>query len=352
MLKKDFSRSFNFFHFSVTSFKIILFEKKSIFSLHLFKRYMGRHSAYSVCGFAREDIVETIFSIGEKNKKELEEKIADYLKNNGIIQLLHRMIQNTKHTAEEQEEAMKNAVSIAGCEDTAFLQLQSNKNELSEIFREAIRKDQTYVVKFFIDKYGIEAIQDVVDNSQFDALQLNKCEFLEFLISNGANVKARNHDGMTLFHYAIYVPNLEGFTILLKHGFNVNETLDDGSSLLHLSVQLCSREITEFLLKKGLSIKQRNNSGKTPFAVAVEIRDEVSMEMMISMNADVNEKVKDGKTALHHAASHGDLHMTKLLFDNGAFTDVKDDFGKTPSDYATDTVSGFLKKHTRLSPST
>ena len=243
--------------------------------------------------------------------------------------------------------ALTKAVSIAGHGFAGFFQLHSNASELPAIFKEAVFRNHVNVVKFFIDKCGSAAIQNLIDQSQFDALEYNHGEFLEFLINNGANVEARNQEGMPLLYFAIRTSYLDGFKVLLNHGCDVKEPLDDGGSLLHLAVKFCSREIAQFLIDAGLSIKQRNNAGKTPFAIAVEIRDEICMEMMINMKADVNEKVKDGKTALHLEAARGDLYMTKLLFNNGAFTDIKDDFGKTPLDYATDTVSCFLKDHKR-----
>ncbi len=115
-------------------------------------------------------------------------------------------------------------------------------------------------------------IKDGYDRAPLDlAAQRMKLEIIKLLISNGADVNARNRDGWTTFH--------------------------------HLA----------FAERPGV----------------VEI-----IKLLISNGADIHIKDKWGKTALHLAANYGKIAMIRYLVSIGADIEVRDYGNKSPWDYA------------------
>ena len=243
------------------------------------------------------------------------------------------------------KEANLHASEIAQYGFSGFFELYPNTDELNKIFRTAIYYNHYNVIKFFINNHNRADIQSALDYSLFETVLRKHFDKLEYLIKNGANIKAKNQFGESLLCYAMHISSLEGFKALLNVGCDVNEITEDGDSLLHTAINYHETEIVYFLVEKGIFNEQRNKAGDTPFQLAAKNREGGAIEAFASINYDINKKIVDGKTALHIAASSGDLFITMVLIKNGAFTDIKDDFGKTPLDYATETVSGFINSH-------
>ncbi|MGF9824432.1 ankyrin repeat domain-containing protein, partial [Brevibacillus agri] len=55
-------------------------------------------------------------------------------------------------------------------------------------------------------------------------------ELIEFLLGQGADVRASNDEGITPLHIVLY-PQIAA--LLIRHGADVNAAADDGSTPLH-----------------------------------------------------------------------------------------------------------------------
>ena len=114
-----------------------------------------------------------------------------------------------------------------------------------------------------VDGYGFTALHVLMTEERPDVADL--------LIKLGADVRARNDDGMTPLHLAQYPALVD---VLIKHGSDLNARSNDGSTALHVSAaegeDAGSVEVIEALLSAGADAGLRNDDGNTPEQIALE----------------------------------------------------------------------------------
>ena len=110
---------------------------------------------------------------------------------------------------------------------------------------------------------------------------LQKTDWVEFLLKNGANVNAKNYDGSSPFHGDLLIDR-HIFNLLITYGANINALTSVGESFLHVAIKN-GNELTviEFLLDWGASPNTRNDEGFTPIECALEKKTLSSLKMMI-----------------------------------------------------------------------
>ncbi|EAY08855.1 ankyrin repeat protein, putative [Trichomonas vaginalis G3] len=87
---------------------------------------------------------------------------------------------------------------------------------------------------------------------------------LEYLISKGADINAKDEDGCTPLHYAAGNNNKETAEILISNGADINAKNKDGSTPLHWAAIDGSKETTEILISNGADINAKDKDGCTP----------------------------------------------------------------------------------------
>ncbi len=129
-------------------------------------------------------------------------------------------------------------------------------------------------------------------------------DIAEFLLANGAEVNAKDKEGMTPLHCAATASPI------------------DSSELL--------KGVAELLLDNGAEVNAEDKSGFTPLILAAWSGDKDVAELLLARGADVDAKDDRGRTSLHGALMTGYKDLVEVLLANKADVNSKDNSGETP----------------------
>ena len=117
---------------------------------------------------------------------------------------------------------------------------------------------------------------------------------------------------------------------LLAQKADVNAKQADGGTALHWAVWREDVELTTMLLGGGANAKAANLAGATPLSLASEIGNAPIIELLLKAGADVNAPLsKFNDTALMMAARTGKVDAVRLLLDRGANVNARESWGGT-----------------------
>ncbi|XP_056631369.1 poly [ADP-ribose] polymerase tankyrase isoform X2 [Diorhabda sublineata] len=176
-------------------------------------------------------------------------------------------------------------------------------------------------------------------------------EVVEFLLSAGASIQARDDGGLHPLHNACSFGHADVVRLLLEAGANPNTRDNWNYTPLHEAAIKGKVDVCIALLQHGADVNIRNTEGKTPLEVADvstrpvltgEYRKDELLEAARSGAEDrllsllnplnVNCHASDGRrsTPLHLAAGYNRNRVVQLLLQNGADVHAKDKGGLVP----------------------
>ncbi|MDB4794760.1 ankyrin repeat domain-containing protein [bacterium] len=150
-------------------------------------------------------------------------------------------------------------------------------------------------------------------------------------LAAGAEVNAKDEDGLTPLDHAVWGGHTEVAELLIANGADVNAKDKYGWTPLLHAARKGHKEIVELLIDKGADVKAKNGWLRTSlhFATTKEIA-----ELLIDKGADVKAKDDGESTPLHNASLEGHKETAELFIAKGADVNAKDEDGKTPLDDA------------------
>ncbi|EAY13858.1 ankyrin repeat protein, putative [Trichomonas vaginalis G3] len=157
---------------------------------------------------------------------------------------------------------------------------------------------------------------------------------LEYFISNGADINAKNKYELTPLHYAARDNRKETAEILISNGADINAKDKDGCTPLHYAARDNRKETAEILISNGADINAKDKYESTPLHYAAMYDRKEIAEILISNGADINAKDKYELTPLHYAARNNNKETAEILISNSADINAKDEDGWTPLHYA------------------
>ena len=107
-------------------------------------------------------------------------------------------------------------------------------------------------------------------NSLHEAAAAGDIEQVKKLISEGANIDAKNKQGRTPLHIAAANGRMEVAGLLIEKGANINAKHNSGGTPLHLAVNGGHKEMVELLITKGADINVKNRGGNAPLNNAMQ----------------------------------------------------------------------------------
>jgi ankyrin repeat protein len=124
--------------------------------------------------------------------------------------------------------------------------------------------------------------------------------------------------------------------LVYTHPDAVDAFAEDGFTSLGLACFFGQSEVARYLVLKGANVNLPSNNGFNVYpihsAAAGNYTDIV--RMLIDNGANVNVKQQAGATPLHSAAQNGNLEMLILMLENGAEVNTRMEGGKLPADLA------------------
>jgi ankyrin repeat protein len=174
------------------------------------------------------------------------------------------------------------------------------------------------------------------------AIKQSHINVIEFLLSNGAAIEAKDNAGNTALHVAAETGNKAVVESLLHKKADARATNRDGWTPLHFAAEKGFRAIAELLIESGADINAKDSRNATPMHLAVANGYRAVAELLISRKANLGIAGTVSSpgfnnlagTPLHIAVARNDEPMARLLLDSKAPVDGLNGPGETPLDNA------------------
>ncbi|QOI42546.1 ankyrin repeat domain-containing protein [Leptospira interrogans serovar Canicola] len=152
-------------------------------------------------------------------------------------------------------------------------------------------------------------------------------EKIRYLLLKGADPLAKSKSGMTLLHYAAY-RGLDWFVEdLIAAKMDPNASDQNGWTPLHSATSGGHKNTVEILIRKGGNPKVKSEEGYTLIHIAAG-HGGANLDLipfLIQNGANINAKLFDnGETPLHIAVNKNDPQIIRLLLANGALPNIYD----------------------------
>ena len=241
--------------------------------------------------------------------------------------------------------------------------------ERMELMIDAIFDDNIKVVEQMIQEqdFDVNTRDETGRTPLIWAVVQGREKIVDFLLANGANIHARDEDGMSAIWSIIRTIHERGLlrdrlnnhiniiNALGTHDntiFNLQNSLIGISiSILHYAIELkVDREVIKALISAGAPVDAKDSKGNTILVPALEslmmtetllelVDDEIKKKMINSRN-------KKGDTPLLTLLrlTYIDKDKVKLLIEHGADVRIPDNSGNTPIHAAEEVYTDMLKE--------
>ncbi|EKV57992.1 ankyrin repeat-containing protein [Brachyspira hampsonii 30446] len=165
-------------------------------------------------------------------------------------------------------------------------------------------------------------------------------ELVRKLIDLGADINLPTElTGFTPLMASLH--NIAIAELLIEKGADIEAKDDDGINALVYASTYNNEEMVKFLLEKGADANtvceienEHTDISSTPLMNAAYRGNTNIINMLLENGADINYTTDFGMTALMMAASFNQFEAAKVLLENNADTSVTDEYGRTALDLA------------------
>ena len=163
-------------------------------------------------------------------------------------------------------------------------------------------------------------VQTVLANELMDAVKRGDSAKVQVLLQKGnAGVNARDVDGSTALHWAVYDDKLDLARTLIGAGADVKAVTREGVTPMSLASLNGDAKMIDLLLAAGADPNRPLAHGETPLMMAARTGNVDAIKTLLAHGADVNAKEKlRGTTALMWAAANSNAGAIRALVAGGA----------------------------------
>ena len=189
------------------------------------------------------------------------------------------------------------------------------------------------IVKYLIEKRNIPI--DSQGNNERTPLHYacsnDHFEIVEYLLSIGANIEAKDKMGKTPLHYACEEGHLHIIEYLISMGANIEAKDNYGNSIIHIASEHGLLQIIQYLIEKqNIDKDSKGANQRTPLHYACLNNHLEIVEYLLSQKANLEAKDKNEKTPLHYACEGCFLPIAEFLISKGADIEATDKYKRTP----------------------
>ncbi len=238
--------------------------------------------------------------------------------------------------AEDPIEIIKDAL-VDGDFSTVEEMIRSgiDVNSRDSVGRSILRATTTYcgeeAVRFLLN---LGADVHARDEDGMTALYDANPNVVELLVEFGADINTRVHQGMTPLHHVAQYDCDVLMQALLMSGADVNACNDECRTPLHEAARFRKDSNVVALLEAGADPLARDQNGDTPFDVA-QCRDHDEQDRCLIFLSEAMFKVDGNKgTSLMNAVAEGKVVSADSLIDVGADVNFCDEMGQSMMHFA------------------
>jgi uncharacterized protein len=166
----------------------------------------------------------------------------------------------------------------------------------------------------------------------FTAIKRDDPGTIKALLARGFDANTLDPQGQHGLYLAMREPSLKAAQVLIDWSkTDVNILNAKGESPLMLAILKGQQEVVDQLLKKGADV---NKTGWTPLHYAASSGQVTMISQLIENSAYIDAESPNGTTPLMMAAMYGSTAAVKLLLDEGADPQLKNQQGLSALDFA------------------
>jgi len=168
----------------------------------------------------------------------------------------------------------------------------------------------------------------------YTAIRANDLARLNTVLAQGADVNAKDTQGITPLMYAAWVGSTDAMRALLDRGADPNLTNSSGSTALMMAVTELPK--VQLLVARGAKVNIASTRGRTALMLAaMSDRSVAIVRALLAAGADPKAVDATGTTLLHAATIGNDTETIRLALDSAADVNARNiPFGQTPLFYA------------------
>ena len=186
--------------------------------------------------------------------------------------------------------------------------------------------------------YNLEIDEYSKSTPLIQAIKYKQTDIINYLLENNADVNLKEE----LTGFTPLMASLHDITItelLIEKGADIEAKDDDGINALVYASTYNNEEMVKFLLEKGADANtvceienEHTDIASTPLMNAAYRGNTNIINMLLENGADINYTTDYGMTALMMASSFNQFEAAKVLLENNADTSVTDEYGRTALD--------------------